>query len=67
MSKKISLTLLQFIAFSFVLGWVIADVMKLDYYNRLYIASFSAFIGAYINDAHKVIWESMVKTFKRFC
>lgn len=63
--KKIPLTLLQFIAFAFVLGWVIGDVMKLDYYNRLYVASFSAFIGAYINDAHKILWEYVIKTFKR--
>ena len=63
--KKISLTLLQFVAFAFVLGWVIGDVMKLDYYNHLYVASFSAFMGAYINDAHKVLWAYILKAFKR--
>ena len=59
------LTVLQFITLCFVSGWVAGQVIRGDYSTCLYLASLTAFIGGYLNNAHKLLWASIVKTVKR--
>ena len=63
--KTMKLTLPQFLTLCFVAGWVAGQVIRGDYWTCLYLASLNAFIGAYLNDAHKLLWASLLKTFKR--
>jgi hypothetical protein len=60
-----NLTMLQFVAFCFVLGWVGGQVVQGDYYTCLGLALFVTFIGGYSNNAHKVLWKQTVLAFKR--
>lgn len=56
------LTLLQFIAFAFMLGWVGTDVVGgATYQERLEISIFLAMIAAYLNNAHGIIWGKIKK------
>lgn len=59
------LTMLQFVAFCFMLGWVGGQVVKSDYNTCLILGSVIAFIGGYIHDAHKLLWACITKPFKR--
>lgn len=58
------LTVLQFTTLCFVSGWVAGQVIRGDYWTCLYLALLNAFIGAYLNDAHKILWASIVKAAK---
>ncbi|MGD9592375.1 MAG: hypothetical protein AB7V32_07640 [Candidatus Berkiella sp.] len=51
------LTLLQFMAFAFMLGWVGTDVIGgATYEERLIISSFLALMVGYLNNAHGKLW-----------
>ena len=55
MKLKIS----EYIGLHFVLGWVAAQALQCDYTSCVKIACFNAFIGAYLNNAHWIIWEKI--------
>lgn len=55
------LNLMQFVAFSFVLGWVAVDVVGGTYSEHLFYASIIALGTAYLNNAHGKIWEGLKK------
>lgn len=59
------LTIAQFTALCFVIGWVAGQVIQADYQTCLYLASLNAFIGAYLNNAHKLMWALLLKVTKR--
>ncbi len=51
------LNLIQFIALSFVIGWVGGEVIKSSYEVCLSLGCLGAFIGAYLNNAHGILWQ----------
>ena len=54
------LTLLQFMAFAFMLGWIGTEVIGgASYSERLSISIFLALIVGYLNNAHGRVWEKM--------
>lgn len=59
------LTLPQFIVLMFIFGWVAGQVIKESYETCLKLGIFNAFICAYAYDAHKAMWASAVKLYKR--
>ena len=66
---KFKLTLLQFMAFAFMLGWVGTDVVGGASYNeRLTISIFFAFMVGYLNNAHGILWaqfKSAIENLKK--
>lgn len=64
MVGQMKLTVLQFTMLCFVAGWVAGQVIRADYWTCLYLASLNSFIGAYFNDAHKLLWQFLVKAVK---
>ncbi|MBS0285976.1 MAG: hypothetical protein JSR17_01680 [Proteobacteria bacterium] len=51
------LTLVQFMAFAFILGWVGTDVIGgATYQERLVISLFLVFVVGYLNNAHGKLW-----------
>lgn len=61
------LTLPQFITLFFVFGWIGGQVVHASYDTCLGLGIMGAAIFAYLNNAHKLFWTSVVKTYKRFC
>lgn len=59
------LTLLQFIALFFVFGWTGGQVVGAPYSQCLTLGIIGAALVAYLNDAHKLLWASLVKIFKK--
>lgn len=53
------LTLIQFIAFGFVLGWVLCDVIGGTHTEKIKIATIIALVVAYIHNAHGLIWQRL--------
>ncbi len=55
------LNLIQFIALSFVIGWVGGQVIKSPYEVCLALGLLGAFIAAYINNAHGLLWQELTR------
>ncbi len=54
------LTLLQFMAFAFILGWVGTDVIGgATHQERLIISLFLALMVGYLNNAHGKLWVQL--------
>lgn len=51
------LNLVQFISISFVIGWVFGQALKFPYEVCLSLAFLGAFISAYLNNAHGILWR----------
>lgn len=58
------LNLVQFIAFSFMVGWVGMDVIHADYHQKLFWATVLAFGTAYFENAHGKFWKYLKTFFK---
>ncbi len=55
------LTLLQFMAFAFMVGWVGTDVIGgASYEQRLGISLFLAVMVGYLNNAHVLVWRKIM-------
>lgn len=57
------LNLIQFIAFGFILGWVLADVAQLAYADKMYCGVLTAFTIAVLYNAHGKIWRKLKEVF----
>ena len=55
------LNLVQLITFGFIVGWVGGQVLGLDYNQCIYMGTFLALLTAYLNNAHKKLWEVLTK------
>lgn len=51
------LTLLQFICFGFVLGWVGSEVLGGSYNDKLFCGLLIASSIAYLENLHGIIWK----------
>ncbi len=53
------LNLIQFIAFSFIVGWVCGQILKASYETCLYLGLLGAFIAGYLNNAHGITYKKL--------
>ena len=58
------LNLLQFIALSFVFGWTGGQVLQQGYMPSLLLGLLGAFIAAYLNNAHGIVFNKIKSIFK---
>lgn len=57
------LNLIQFVAFGFVLGWVLAEVAQLTYVDKMYCGLLTAFTIAVLHNAHGKLWRKIKQVF----
>jgi hypothetical protein len=58
------INLMQLIAFSFSFGWVIGQVLNMERGECLQMAIYGAFLAAFANNAHGILWNRLKDVIK---
>ena len=53
------LNFVQYIAFFFMLGWVVGDVISLSHHEKILFGTGAALLAAYLNNAHGILWKKI--------